>query len=677
MTRLARVGVFGGLLVLAPAVAALLLSWNGALEPPRLADIPDPGALTRWGLPVARAIRDVAAAVTIGILVLVATTVPPEPDTKPGRLGRTQAWLLSVAAVIGGVWVWAGFAAMLFTFSDLAGTGLRIGEILASFGYFVTDFDLGRSLLINVLLGALVAAGALVARRITSLGVLALVALGSLWPLALTGHVAGALNHDMAVNAQAAHLLGICVWLGGLAGLALARRRLGTAFGTVAVRFSALAAFSFILIAASGVVSAMLRLGSWANLASDYGTLLIMKVAALSLLGAVGWYQRRRSLPALNSLSRASRAFRSVAIGELALMAIAVGVAVALGRTQPPGEDTRLTTAESLLGYAMPPPLGAAQWFTQWRIDTLWTPLALLGVAGYLIGVKRLRRRGDRWPLGRVAAWLGGSVLLIWATSGAPGVYGDVLFSMHMVQHMTIATAVPTLLVLGAPVTIAMRALRPRKDGSRGAREWLLATVHSKLLRVLGHPLVAAGLFIVGLVAFYYSALFGLSMRSHTGHQLMIAHFLASGYLFASVICGVDPGVKRPVYPLRMLLLMITFSFHALFSISLMSSTTVLAEDWYSTLGRTWGNSLEQDQYIGASLGWALGDYPLAILALGLVWMWAKSDYRDARRYDRRATRDGDKALSTYNDYLQRLSDSDDQRARSESSSTLRCRQKG
>src|SRR3546814_569508 len=121
----------------------------------------------------------------------------------------------------------------------------------------------------------------------------------------------------------------------------------------------------------------------------------------------------------------------------------------------------------------------------------------------------------------------------------------------------------------------------------------------------------------------------------------MVAHFLITGYLFASVICGIDPGVQRPGYPLRMLLLMVVFGLHAFFSISLMANTTILAGDWFAALGRPWGRSLEDDQYLGASIGWALGDYPLAILAGALIWSWVRADHREGKRHDRQADRDG------------------------------------
>ena len=303
------------------------------------------------------------------------------------------------------------------------------------------------------------------------------------------------------------------------------------------------------------------------------------------------------------------------------------------------------------------PPLTAARWVTEWRIDALWVPLAVLGAAAYLAAVVRLRRRGDRWPPLRTASWLGGCLVLVWATSSGPGVYGMVLFSMHMVQHMTVATAVPVFIALGAPVTLALRTLPRRRDHSRGPREWLLGVVHSWPSRLLSHPVTAAPLFIGSLVMFYYSPVFQLSLSTHLGHVLMMIHFLISGYLFANVICGIDPGPARPPYPFRLLLLIVTFAFHAFFAVSMMTGGDVLAQEWFRQIPRTWGNTLDEEQSLGAALSWALGDYPVAILAIALVYSWIKSDARDARRHDRQAHRDGGAELAAYNAYLAGLAD--------------------
>jgi len=649
-----------GLVGLVPLLAVLLLAWNGAMGPPVALGLPDPGALTRWGLPVFRGLRDVSATLTVGFLVLAAVAVPPDAETPSGKLGPVQLRLAHSATLAGFLWCLAGWMMLVLTYADLSGTSPFGSGISGQITFFATNLDLGRSLLASLLLTGVVTVGSILAIRVGTVGVLALLSLGALWPLAFTGHAAGSSNHDAAVNAQAAHLVGVSVWVGGLAALAMARRQLGDRFGPVASRYSTLAGCCFAVVALSGTVQAVLRVPSWSGMLSDYGVLLTAKILALCLLGAAGWHQRRRILPALAADAVGSgRAFGKLAAVELTVMALALGTAVALSRTPPPptGSDGSITAAESLLESPLPPALGVAEWFTQWRIDTFWTPLALFVVGSYLVGVRRLRRRGDRWPVGRTVAWVLGCLMLVWATSGSPGVYGEVLFSMHMVQHMTVATAVPVFLVLGAPVTLALRTLPRREDASRGPREWLLALVHSSALRVLGHPLVAAGLFIASLVAFYYSPLFELSLRSQTAHLLMIFHFLASGYLFASVICGIDPGPARPAYPFRVLLLLVTFGFHAFFSVSLMSSEQLLAEPWFSALGRTWGNSLEQDQYLGASIGWALGDYPLGILAVALVWAWVKADNRESRRYDREADRTGDIELAAYNEQLKRLAE--------------------
>ena len=644
------------LVVLVPLLAVLVLSWNDALIPIAEPGFTDPGAITRYGLPSSRALRDLSAAVTIGALVLAATVVPPVSRDTSGTLTGVRARMLNIAAVAGSVWVWAGLALLVFTYADIAGVNPLAPGGLQFFSQFFIDVELGRALLLSATLAAVPAIGSLFARRTTTAGLLAVFAVLALWPLATTGHAAGALNHDVAVNAQMAHLLGVCLWAGGLAALLLIRRQLPDFdAGVVVARYSAIAGWGVVLVVASGVVAAYLRLGSLRNLTSEYGALVVVKSIALVLLVGAGWWQRRRVLPAISADPGSRRPFVRLAAAELAVMAVAMGVAVGLSRTPPPAGETATTPAEGLLGYPLPPPLNATTWLTQWRPDTMWLPVTIVGIGLYLAAVLRLRRRGDRWPVGRTVAWLLGSAMLVWATSGSPGVYGRVLFSMHMVQHMTIATATPTLLVLGAPVTLALRGLRARRDGSRGPREWLLLVVHSWYLRLLGHPVVAAGLFLGSLVVFYSSSLFELSLRSHTAHQVMVAHFLITGYLLASAIVGIDPGPARLPYPFRALTLLIVFGAHALYSVSLMATSDVLAKEWFAALGRTWGNSLQEDQSIGATLGWVLGDYPIVILGGALIWAWVRSDAREAKRFDRRADRDDDEELRRYNEHLQRL----------------------
>ncbi|WP_159083786.1 cytochrome c oxidase assembly protein [Nocardioides terrigena] len=655
-------GIVRGLALLAigPAVTLVLLSATGAMTAEPVPGLPDPGGLTRYGLPLIQAVRNIAAGLTVGALVLASVCVPPQSDDRNRVTGARRA-LLDLVVVAASTWMWTSLALVGLTQSDALGMPVTTAGFAQQAVLFGQSYDLGRYLVVTAVLAALVATGALAARTITSVGLLAATSMAALWPMALAGHAAGSLNHDDAVNLQAVHLVGVSVWAGGLAALVFVRTRLGVEeLTSTSKRFSALAGWCLALVTVSGVLGVLLRLPNLSSLASAYGALLAIKVVAIAVLAGVGWWQRRVGLVGLASGIRGS--FVRIVLLEVAVLAVAAGAGVALSRTVPPttGPEPRLTTAQAFLGHEMPPELGAAEWFTQWRPDTFWLPVAAAMLIWYSAAVIRLRSRGDRWPVGRTVAWAFGWLLLVWATSGAPGAYGRVLFSMHMVQHMTIALAVPTFLVLAAPVSLALRTLSRRADGSMGPREWLLRLVHSAPARLAGSPIVAAALVVVSLVAFYYSSLFELSLRTHTAHLVMTAHFLLSGYLFANCLVGIDPGPRRPAYPLRVLLILVTFGFHALFSVSLMASDQVLARGWFEPLGRTWGASLADDQYLGASLGWALGDYPLAILAVALVASWVHADQRERRRYDRQAARDGDRELTSYNDYLARLAAASD-----------------
>lgn len=89
-------------------------------------------------------------------------------------------------------------------------------------------------------------------------------------------------------------------------------------------------------------------------------------------------------------------------------------------------------------------------------------PLAcLLALFCYGAGMLGLRRRGDRWPLGRSVAFVSGLLTIVAVTGTGVGGYGMELLSVHMVQHMVLSMLSPILLLLGAPVTLALRTLRP------------------------------------------------------------------------------------------------------------------------------------------------------------------------------------------------------------------------
>jgi putative copper resistance protein D len=214
---------------------------------------------------------------------------------------------------------------------------------------------------------------------------------------------------------------------------------------------------------------------------------------------------------------------------------------------------------------------------------------------------------------------------------------------------MALMVAVPFLLVFGAPVTLALRAMHARKDHSFGPRETLLRLVHAPVLAFFGNPVVAAALFTGGLTAFYYTPLFELALTTHTGHVLMTAHFLLTGYLFVWALVGLDPGPQRPPYPFRLVILLVTLAFHAFFGIALMSGAQLLAPQWWASLGKTDTVALVADQQRGGAIAWGAGDLPSLLLGVALLVGWVRSDRQTSKRLDRQADRDDDAELKAYN----------------------------
>ncbi|MCD9145753.1 cytochrome c oxidase assembly protein [Streptomyces albireticuli] len=278
----------------------------------------------------------------------------------------------------------------------------------------------------------------------------------------------------------------------------------------------------------------------------------------------------------------------------------------------------------------------------------------LLGLALYGWGVVRLRMRGDAWPVGRTVAFALG-VLSVWLVMCTKlNDYGMVMFSVHMVQHMVISMLSPILLLLGAPVTLTLRALPTAGRGRKGPREWLVALLHSRYMRIITHPAFTIPLFIASLYALYFTPLFDFLMESKTGHIAMMVHFLAVGLVFFWPIMGVDPGPHRPGYVMRMLELFAGMPFHAFFGIALMMGSEPMIGTYMHPPASLGIDPLE-DQQAGGGIAWAFSEIPSVVVLLALAYQWYRSEQRQSRRSDRAADRNGDKELAEYNAYLASL----------------------
>ena len=498
-------------LALGLAVLVWALNFGGGLTAPAIAD---PGAVVRIGLPIAKVIFDFSSAIAIGTLVFASFAL----NETDGLLSRA----LNLAAGASASWVISGLVYFVFTYASVSGTAISGSNAFGNgLWLFATSIEMGQSIALNIIGGVLLTILALAIQRLTGTILIAALGLAALVPLALIGHSAGTRGHAMAVNSMGMHLWAIVIWVGGLVALLALKSTDSNRNAILAKRFSSLALVSFVLVAISGVGAASVRIESPSDLfGTPYGFLLLGKVFLLTVLGIFGAVNRTRQIKKIEAASAAegrggSAGFWRLASVEIAIMAMAMGLATALSRTATPaGDDTiNPTPAYLLTGEQLPPELTAASFFDTWKIDLVWLVITLGAIGFYLAGVRRLNRRGDKWPWLRTASWITGMLTLLYVTNGAINAYQEYLFSIHMIGHMILAMAIPVLLVPGAPVTLLMRSVEARHDGSRGAREWVLWAVHTKYAQFISHPIIAAVLFASSLVTFYYTPLFSWADR--------------------------------------------------------------------------------------------------------------------------------------------------------------------
>ncbi|GAA1490348.1 cytochrome c oxidase assembly protein [Brachybacterium sacelli] len=647
-SRALRIGALAlpFLLVLTLASALIGLLATGAARPATLVPA---SPLVTWGTPVVRALHHLGLLLAVGAGGTAVLLLPGPSRREVTTLDPVRRRTVRLGAA--GALLWAAASVTLVPLGGLeaagADSGLNVWDI-------ALGGDLGRVQLIIGIAAALSAlAYALARSTVLACWGLAFAGIG-VASLGLAGHAGASLDHVNAVNAMVLHLLAVSVWVGGLLLIGLIAPWLGDErLSTTVHRFSPWALAAVASLAISGLLSASIRMSTWGELlTTGYGRVVLAKAVGLITLACLGAVQRRR----LDDRLR----FRHLAATEGVVMAAVIGASIALGRSAPPVPqeipaegDLRIL---SLVGYLAPEQeFGPSTMFTLFQPDWIALALAASLAALYVTGVVRLARRGDSWQWHRTLAFVLGCVALAWVTSGGAAAWGRFRFDAHMVQHMAMMMIVPPLWVLGGPVTLLSRAVAPRTDGSRGIREWVLAGLHSRYSRLVSSPPVAGLLFAGSLVVFYFSPLFEAAMYTHVGHVLMVVHFLATGYLFAWVLIGVDPS-PRPINPiLKLITLLVTLAFHAFFGVALVSATWLIAPDWYGELGMYSAEQLQLIQVRGGSIMWAVSEIPTLGYAILMATMWMQSEDRHARQYDRKADRDGGAELEAYNAYLARL----------------------
>jgi putative copper resistance protein D len=597
-----------------------------------------------------------AGITTIGLLLAIAFFL----SDVEGKLGERAKALRNVTSIAALAWVIATGVSIVATLANILGTDLSGALDPTSMRSFISQITLGKYMFVQLCLALLVASAAIRIKGVAGANALLLLSLAAIIAPVFESHSASSGSHALAIGSLVVHVVAISLWVGGLVAITFLKAE----DRAIALpRFSALALWAAIAVSASGTANAWARLNFQSALNSEYARMVLLKILLTAALIFFGYLNRRQLKGSLKLDGKQLGRLLSV---EVLIMAITTFVGAKLSTMQPPlrAESSVLDPGLAVAGIATPPPPNL------WRLISLYDPDALMigvlitAVALYIRGVIILTRRGDKWPVGRTVAFALGISAIDYATSGGLGVYAKFSFEYHMIAHMLLGMVAPIGIVLGAPITLALRTLpQGRTSEERGVRGTLIALLHSKPAAVFTNPVSALALFDGSLFVLYMTPLFGNLMQSHLGHLVMSVHFLLAGILFFHVIIGIDPNPRKVPHIVRIVILFAAMSIHAFFAIAVLSTTTLLDQGYFASLQTPWNLDLLADQRAGGSVAWAMGEIPILLALVATFIQWMRDDSRETKRIDRNEARlaamgEPDE-LAQYNAYLSTLAEQD------------------
>jgi len=324
-----------------------------------------------------------------------------------------------------------------------------------------------------------------------------------------------------------------------------------------------------------------------------------------------------------------------------------------------------LSDAIARAGSGPSGPLLGTSLVTSWHLDAIACVVLVLAAAAYLTGVALvpLRSPGERWPAARTASFLAGLAVCAFATNGSIAVYDQALFSAHMLGHLALVMAAPTLLVCGRPLRLSMQA----SSESTRARIERIAT--GRTVSFLTAPPVALASYCVVIVGSHLTGVMDAVMRHTWAGQIEHLVYLLVGVQFFVLILGDEPIRWRLSSPARWVLLAVAMAVDTFTGIVLLQGTRTI--EMLPARGLS-VNALA-DTHAGGAIMWFGGDALMAVVMVVLVVSWLRD--ADTRTRDepgwleqaRAATfathagsetaalDEDDSARSAYNEWLARL----------------------
>lgn len=280
-----------------------------------------------------------------------------------------------------------------------------------------------------------------------------------------------------------------------------------------------------------------------------------------------------------------------------------------------------------MLPAVLSPPVRIHTLLTGWQTDwlTLVTVAIDVTLAGaYVAAAVRLGRRGRSWSRWRTLSFVSGVVTILVATFSGLAAYDDSVFVIHVVQHLLLMNVAPILLVLGAPVTLALQA------SGRTTQTRILRVLHHPVVEFVTNPLFVLAMFSVTMIGYFLTPFYQYSLEHPLVHDLTHLHFLIAGCLYWWLVVGVDPSRWRLSYPMKLGFLAVEIPVGTILGLSLVQANVSVAP-LFHTLA---------DTHNGGAVLWIASEVVTFSAISILLYQWMRSDAREASRGDRRADAD-------------------------------------
>jgi putative copper resistance protein D len=314
------------------------------------------------------------------------------------------------------------------------------------------------------------------------------------------------------------------------------------------------------------------------------------------------------------------------------------------------------------------PPLDPGTLLTESVLRPGVLALVLLAAAGYLTGVRRLRRRGEDWPAGRTVAFLAGLAVVVGATCSGLEPYGRVLEWVHMVEHLLLIMIAPALLAFGSPLQLAA-------DAGSGAVRTIL---HRPVVSWLTSPAGAVVLYAVAVVGVHLTGLLTLAMRGDAVHVSEELAYLGAGFVLFQLTFGSSPGPWQLTNLGKLALLAVVSPVDTVVGVVLLQTGTLSiagGDHGHDGLVRPdWAPAPADDTIAAGSIMWAGGTGIMALfmIIVGLAWLHGRQPARPAPSWTEQARRstlgehtgveqlpadvdDDERTLAAYNAWLRKL----------------------